>query len=448
MADDQSTKTMDINDLVRELSKSSTSPGTPSPTPQVSRPPFPTQKPITPPSPMAGSPSAPSVPRLPISITPVPPPIVNPKPFSQPIQPKPAPSSATPLPTPGVKEYQSSIRTMNEDISNLKQGQKPTGIDVPRKVEQVAMVPQVVPPKPTVPNQQFKVPSVNLGEAQKTGPLAQSKDFSRPAPVTPHPVPIVPKVEPKPQIYVPQEGQRSTNRNMLFVGIVIIAIVAGFAYWFFKLRLSSPEVVVESPTPSPTATPVHDLNTIFASATEIEPLVQINRGEFRKDSQLFNTPGLKVKLREIIEGVGSKYPVEMWNILGIDASVLWYGQKENFDNEGQLKIEIVSERRLVIVSEITDTVLATQALSSWESSMSEDLKLLITTDKSIGYKGLEVKEFFDNNYNGVSIRYKNFSYADKSIDYAVVTASNGKSYLVISGSRESMYATIDKLKGF
>jgi len=33
MADDQKPKTMDINDLVRELSKSSTSPTTPSPIP-------------------------------------------------------------------------------------------------------------------------------------------------------------------------------------------------------------------------------------------------------------------------------------------------------------------------------------------------------------------------------------------------------------------------------
>ncbi len=44
MADDQNPKTMDINDLVRELSKSSTSPATPSPAPQAPRPPFPTPK--------------------------------------------------------------------------------------------------------------------------------------------------------------------------------------------------------------------------------------------------------------------------------------------------------------------------------------------------------------------------------------------------------------------
>ena len=80
--------------------------------------------------------------------------------------------------------------------------------------------------------------------------------------------------------------------------------------------------------------------------------------------------------------------------------------------------------------------------------MSEDLKFLTTTDKSIGYTGTEVKEFLDTNYNGVSIRYKNFPYADKSVDYAIVTALNGKNYLVITGSREAMYGSIDKLKGF
>src|SRR3989344_86678 len=443
MADDQNVKTMDINDLVRELSKGSTSPATPPvsterqvPVPQAAnRPPFSAPKPSAPPqmsSSLPVSPSAVSIPKSSVPTTPIQPlttprPEFNatPPPLSQlPIQSKQSlgtesrilDSSAKPdglgrigtkpvvvppmpstTPTPGVKEYQSSIRTMSEDISKIKQGQKPVGVDIPRKVEQVVPTPQPIVPKPVVPGPQFKVPNVNLGEAQKTGPLAQSKNFSIPSKSVPSSVPVVPKVEPKSQIYVPQEGPKGGNRNMLFMGIGALVLVAGFSYWFFVLRLPAPEVVVETPTPSPTATPVQNLNTIFADLREIEPLEKINGGELRKDSQVLSTPGLNNKLLDSI--YGTKYPVEMNSVLGNDALFIWYGQKEIFDDKGQIKIGIEPERQLVVISEIVNITLAPQVLSSWEVSMSEDLRFFFITDQTPGYKGGNVAvDFMDNFY--------------------------------------------------
>src|SRR3989344_2568833 len=272
MADDQKPKTMDINDLVRELSKSSTSPTTPSPIPPpIPQPPksfSPTPKPPIL-QPLTGSPTAPSIPKPPEMPKPkfnVPPqpfnqlvPLsgrqVNPSPAGQ-VKPAPVPAPTVPPSPPGVKEYQSSIRTMNEDMSRLKQGQKPTGIDIPRKVEQVTPIPQPTPPKPAIPVPQFKVPSVNLGETKKTAPLAQSRNIPT--------IPSTPKAESKTQIYVPQEGQPGDNRNILFIGIGAVVLVAGFAYWFFVLRSPAPEIVTESPTPTPTVTPVQNLSSIFS----------------------------------------------------------------------------------------------------------------------------------------------------------------------------------------
>ena len=464
MADDQSTKTMDINDLVRELSKSSTSPVAPPPVPQPIKPPFPTQKPITPPQPMAGSPSVSSVPRSPIPTTPVPPkPAPSPAPISSSSV---SGSSATPSPssgpaassstTPGVKEYQSSIRTMSEDISNLKQGQKPAGIDVPRKVEQVAPTPQAMPPKPTIPAQQFKVPSVNLGEAQKTGPLSQSKDS---APVPPRSMPIPPKVEPKPQIYIPQEGQRDGNRNILFIGIGAIAIVAGFAYWFFMLRSPAPVVVEESPTPTPTATPVINLGSIFQDIYHVVisfennqdgmPIVAdlntiidravITGGEFQN---MIDPPALDLASFLDVESV--EHPPELTDLKGVEFLPLLYGQKEIFDSNGQIKTDALVGKRLVFVSEVPDVTILSQLMTTWETEMTDHLKTIFQFDS----KQQANQNFTDNSYGGVGIRYKNFPFADKSIDYAIVPASNGKSYLVIASSREAMYATIDKLNGF
>jgi hypothetical protein len=56
-----------------------------------------------------------------------------------------------------------------------------------------------------------------------------------------------------------------------------------------------------------------------------------------------------------------------------------------------------------------------------------------------------VPGFADGSHQGVPVRYWNFPAADISIDWAVVPASNGTNYLVISGSRQSAFFAIDRL---
>src|SRR3989344_6404438 len=437
MADDQNVKTMDINDLVRELSKGSTSPATPPvsterqvPVPQAAnRPPFSAPKPSAPPqmsSSLPVSPSAVSIPKSSVPTTPIQPlttprPEFNapPPPLSQlPIQSKQSlgtesrilDSSAKPdglgrigtkpvvvppmpstTPTPGVKEYQSSIRTMSEDISKIKQGQKPVGVDIPRKVERVAPVPQPITLKPAMPGPQFKVPNVNLGEAKKTGPITQSKDFSRPNQSLPSSVPIVPKVDLKSQIYIPQEGTKGGNRNILFIGIGALILVAGIAYWFFVLRLPAPEVVTEIPTPTPTAIPIQDLNSIFLG-TNVEnisvkdpaidlntatKILAINGGEFKVLNVTSESKGQFVLgLLDFI----AKPVQQLIDNMGSDYKVLLYGQKEIFDSNGQLKINSVVEKRLVFINEVKDALTAVQLGKDWEANMNEDLRPIFEFD--------------------------------------------------------------------
>lgn len=467
MADDQKPKTMDINDLVRELSKSSTSPVTPTPptaapAPQAPRPSFPTPKPPMSP-PMTGSPTIPSMPKPSFPVPPTQPPVNPPPPkpvMPQPkfnVPPPPISGSAptTPLPTPGVKEYQSSIRTMNEDISKIKQGQKPTGIDFPRKVEQVVPAPQPLPPKPAVPSQQFKVPSVNLGEAQKTGPLVQSKNIPKP--------PSAPKVEPKPQIYIPEGGSKGGNHNMLFLGIGAVAIVAGFSYWFFVLRQSP--VVVESPTPTPTETPIPTptptLTSIFSGAQKqnisIKPAnsltlfvsdvskVIVDPGSFKvvnaTDAQ---TASVTYGFADLAAKLALKVPSDLVSNFGTDSAMFVYGQKESFDSKGNLKVGVTAPNKIVIIAELKTPADASAAATKWETTMSSDFKALF----SLGVANKNQPSFLDNSYRNTSIRYKNFPYSDDTIDYAIVSAHNGKAYLVVTDSRESIFATIDKLIGF
>lgn len=57
-------------------------------------------------------------------------------------------------------------------------------------------------------------------------------------------------------------------------------------------------------------------------------------------------------------------------------------------------------------------------------------------------------DFQDNFFGGVAIRYKNFPAADETIDYAIISMTNGKSYFVFTNSRESMYSVIDNFITF
>lgn len=473
MADEQNTKpkTMDINDLVRELSKSSTTPVAPTsptaPSSQAPRPSFPTPVspipkpfiPLRPPSTPASGPTAPP------SAKPMDPPRPQ---FTTP--PKPVPPPSTPLPTPGVKEYQSSIRTMNEDISNIKQGQQPTGVPVPRKVEQVTPTPSAgsgPSAKPTMPSQQFKVPSVNLGETKKTSPLAQSKDFSKPSFPTPPPssakptIPAKPLTEPKPQIYIPQEGQKMGNRDALFLAIGGVALVAGFAYWFFVIRAPAPEIVIETPTPTAIPTPTPTLEAMFSgvqkegiiikASNQLSSFVSdvagmvIDPGAFKKlEATDTQTPPVTYNFSDLVAKLTLKIPAELISNIGNDSAIFVYGQRESFDTKGNLQAGATASNRIIIVAELTNPSNSAEIATNWETSLSSDFKTLFTLGKS--YK--DQTSFTDNSYRSTNIRFWNFPYADRSIDYSMVVASNGKTYFVITNSREAMFGTIDRLKGF
>ncbi len=134
---------------------------------------------------------------------------------------------------------------------------------------------------------------------------------------------------------------------------------------------------------------------------------------------------------------------ELIDSFGQDNIVLLYGQKEIFDSKGVIKPNAPMEKRLVFVLEVRDSYSTTQTLLAWETTMVEDLQKLL----SLNVSKQKNTQFSDNTYSGSAIRYRNFLWPDKSIDYSIVAATNGKSYLILAGSKESMFATIDKLKG-
>lgn len=135
-------------------------------------------------------------------------------------------------------------------------------------------------------------------------------------------------------------------------------------------------------------------------------------------------------------------PPALTSVLGSDWAVLAYGQSETYDTVGAKTEAQTARPRTVFIAEITDASAGNQAMQQWEGTglASSSEKLLQTsTAKKL------VSSFSEGVYRTIPVRYWNFPYADSSVDYAIVTASNNKNYLIISASRESIFFIIDQL---
>lgn len=452
-----------IDDLVKELSRPQSSPPSPA-SPSVTNP---APRPMSQPVPVSPSPSMPPRPMTPPSAVSNLPPMPQ-KPSS--VQAVPA----SPVAPSAPKEYQSSIRTMSDDLSKLKAGQQPQGVNVPRKIDNTPIPVPAKPVVPTTPAPSKPMPSASLPSATKSAPLPSSPSQAPKAPTSaPIPRPVMPtmppatkvpetKLDQKNQFYVPPADTKSGSsgsRNLIFVGIAVVVAILGGLYWYFFIQSPSTDQVVESPvvtfTPRPTATPNPDvLSTVFMNrggtivlppsgdpmtafnnAISAQPnitprtltVVGIANGA-SSSAQAFTITGL---LNRFVVS----YPPGLQTALGQNYKFLLYGQVESFDSKGRPVINVVSGPRLVMVSEIASS--SASIFQGWEPTISTNLSgvMAITATKNTGL-------FMATSYNGVAVRFKNFPYPDHSIDYALVQY-NGKTYLIIAGSREAMFATID-----
>ena len=136
-------------------------------------------------------------------------------------------------------------------------------------------------------------------------------------------------------------------------------------------------------------------------------------------------------------------PQQVQDSLGGEALLVAYGQKEFFDPTGIINPTVQTKPRAAMIFEVKDQSLVSQAATAWEATMTTALSGAFGLDPA----NQPNPNFLDNTHQGSLVRYRNFSWPDKSIDYGIVSAPNGKSYLVIAGSREAMFALIDALKG-
>lgn len=229
------------------------------------------------------------------------------------------------------------------------------------------------------------------------------------------------------------------GRKILFgvLGLVLL----GALWWVVSLFIGN-QVPEATPTPTPTPTmtlvpTVKTLQTYFRGAkttgTDLKAVLATAQP----------TAGQAL----IIEGTGPATQVlpastDLTASLGTDALLMAFGQTEAFDDQGQIIPNASTETRLVMITEVTDATKANQAMQTLEAA-----NLASFSAEWFGYDTRKAiaNSFSSGTYRQTAVRYWNFPYADHALDWAIVAASNNKNYLVVTGSRESMFYTIDQL---
>jgi len=352
-----------------------------------------------PPKPIISVPTTPSVP---------PAPVVPPK--------VPPPAS---LPPQGVSKegYSAELRTMSADIGNIKVGQAPAGIK------------QTTPTTPT--------PG---------------------APMTPV-APIIPS------IVIPEAGSagRGISRKMVY-GITGAIAFIGITYALVSMLGGSPTPQATA-TPSTSSSPAPTLGgkSLRSYFPQAGPNITLKGDDTAKPDLLnamtTSNPPSKQALRlgltvpwpdtsafGFLGAITGAAPAALAAAFGTDWVALSYGQQEQYDLNGALIANPTTSPRFILITEVKDVTSTSLAITAWEQSntntqIGQQIAPLFAVDTT---KAI-VDGFSSGTYRSVPVRYWNFPYADQSIDYAIVTASNNKNYLVIAGSREAAFFAIDQL---
>ncbi|MEA2113531.1 MAG: hypothetical protein U9P63_02650 [Patescibacteria group bacterium] len=255
------------------------------------------------------------------------------------------------------------------------------------------------------------------------------------------------------------------------VALSIIGIIASFAYWWKYIRVITPPIVAthyecqdfqcvsvegegadqcQTEKDCAPAEPEIPQSLVPVSGTETIEIKARHRELFIKELELIlakdgegnalNNVLIKAVSRTERKYIGlsdflflseASLPEKIIQSAAVDESG---GANYSFFFYNQAK-----ERRLGFALKIAEGIDIREELKMWESEIPENITALFVNLEDITLLA-DTEEFQDNTYKSIAIRYINFPNPDLSVDYAIVGDK-----LIITTSRESMYAVIDAL---
>ena len=360
----------------------------PQPMPAVTVPPRPTMPPpaptqVPPRAPAPIPPAAPAVPSIP----------------PRPVAPPP------PVPAAPSQGYTSELRTMSADIGSIKVGQAPAGIKPPMSG---------APAAPSMPAPSIAIPAASAGGILKK------------------------------------------------IGFGLLVVIALAIIWYVISAMTGGGTQEATPTPSPStsaaASPTQkSLNSYFGNpgssinlqnpttATDdfVSALVSVQPSSKQTTVIPVQHVGSTATPQIFFTDILGSVPASLSATFGSDWLLAAYGQSEHFTTTGTIDTANTTVgTRPVIVIALNDASTANQAMGAWEGS-----GLAAAFAKPFQYDASKRSgaNFSSGVYRQIPVRYQNYPYADKSLDYAIVTASNNTNYLVLASSRESLFFVIDQL---
>ena len=268
---------------------------------------------------------------------------------------------------------------------------------------------------PPQKSETFFVTEETPEEAEKTSKLPQIEKLKIPEP-----------------IYAPEkEGIRKILKNVA-IGAIALALIGAGAFIYFKNKAIEPEPEPPIKTEPQLSAPLINIEEEeILSLVEGRNLFQLLREEAKAEQkiQTFKRIGaLKnetdfLSLAEVLQN--------------LEIPISPYVFSELKDNYNLLIFSQETGKRIGIIAETNNSENLKAQMRNWETTILADFKNLYPTQLP---GQAASKNFLDNNYKNVIIRYKNLPYSTLTLNYTILG-----NFLVIGTSKELIYSTIDRI---
>lgn len=267
-----------------------------------------------------------------------------------------------------------------------------------------------------------------------------------------------PPVSLPPDLFEVEDSGRSLQMKRFFLGffgVLFLGLVGFGIYWYVGIPFAPPlpPTSVTPPTAPPTPSsvtpplqfdspliPVNktlalkipeggDSQTFLASIKRAmgEESSKIEKGDFVR--LYLHSNGKKLSLSDLEKVLGQPFSSSIKAYLDEEGYTLFYEKGEE------------DAIRFGIALTMTNRASVENASSNFERTAPLFMRQLYARYVGSELPLATVEEFFDNAYKEVSIRYMNFGSPSLTLDYAL----DGDLFLV-AGSRDTMFALIDRLK--
>jgi len=367
-----------------------------------------------------------------------------------------SPSKTAPGIAPPVPKKPQTAGHIPQEMEEENPEETETKTEIAQKPESGMIVPENLPIIPTI--KKSAMPSTEeLVRKEPESPFAplppQKTETFFEVPETPavptetKPAPQIINAESFPQmdrlkipepVYAPEKASIRKVLRVATIGIFLLALAGGGVYLYLKNKPSSEP----APTPAVITEPKLSASLISSEQQKIirladqETFFQALREEAKSEQPAYTFMRIgALKTLPTGEAIGFLSLGEIFQDLGITVSPYTFSEMK--DNYNLLFFNQETGKRLGMVIEANNPENLKNQMRNWEPTLLEDFKNFYPV-QAPGQPAN--KNFLDDNYKNVIIRYKNLPYSTLTINYTVLG-----NYLIIGTSKEMIYAIIDRV---